>query len=191
MWLGCLSKCELTQIESVHYTALRVRYFDYRNNISREVLDHDFKRASPTEWSLFATSREMIRIFNSGQPERLYRTLKANSYRLKRPTRLGFYDTSKLKIGRQAFGNRIGTVAKQLDFDWHFSFMSPDSLHANLKECLIEFPSTSQNKISASMISSRLDLARRKHRHPETSEEQCTPSQKRKANKRKSKSNII
>ncbi len=101
-------------------------YFDYKNSISRDVLDHDFKRANPSEWGQYTLSRELIRIFNSGCPQGLYMRLEENSYVLSRPTRVRFFDSSTFKIGRQAIGNRVLSLVKNLAFDWHVAENSPD-----------------------------------------------------------------
>ena len=77
---------------------------------------------------------------------------------LSRPTRVRFHDTSRVKIGRQVFCNRVGDVTKKLKFNWHFTPFSSDSIRIQLKESLVKYPSnSSSNKDTAYFLSSRLE----------------------------------
>ena len=107
-------------------------------------------------------TQEMIRIFNTGRPTVLYESLDRNSYTMNRPLRVCFYDSNRLKVGRQVFSNRVSVVSKKLKYDWHFSRLSPDSICIQLKDSLVKYPSnTSSQKDMACFLSSRLELALR------------------------------
>ncbi len=45
-WLGCLSKKYLKRLDSLDYSALRVAFYDHKQNISRDLLDHDYRRGT-------------------------------------------------------------------------------------------------------------------------------------------------
>ena len=85
VWLGCLPSHCLKRLESLHYSALRVECSDYRQLVGREILDNDFKRATPSEWGDYSQAREIIRIFNSGVPTCLYLPLETQSFVIQRP----------------------------------------------------------------------------------------------------------
>ena len=112
VWLGPLGSKDWKRIESLHYSALRVACHDYRNKVHREILDHDYKRATPREWSNYSHSREMIRIFNTQCPPELFSKLQAQSYQVSRPGRVLFFDKSRHIIGMQEFCNRSASISK-------------------------------------------------------------------------------
>lgn len=106
MWLPHLSFKNLSKIDSIHYTALRIGCFDFKNKIPRSVLDHNFKRATPSEWKEYCISREYIRIYITGSPRVLFERLDRQSYRINRPdwfyTRLS-HDAMRIKLKQSLF----------------------------------------------------------------------------------------
>ena len=103
-------------------------FFDFRNKISRNILERDLRRATPIEWNDYCTSREMIRIFNRQRPGLIFDRLSGQSFALKRPNRIFFYDNSRTSKGKQCFPNRAAHVSRKLDFDWHFTVLNNDAL---------------------------------------------------------------
>jgi hypothetical protein len=51
VWLGHVSFCDRKCLDSLHYSALRIGCYDHAKCLLRWVLDHDYKRATPLEWS--------------------------------------------------------------------------------------------------------------------------------------------
>jgi hypothetical protein len=105
-----------------------------------EILDHDFRRATPSEWSNYCVCKEMIRILNRQMPKSTFDRISSNSYTLNRPLRLRFFDNSRTKVGRQCFENKIVTPSSKLTFDW--SGLTNDQIRVNLKQCLFKYPSS-------------------------------------------------
>jgi len=159
VWLSSLTVSNLKRIESIHYRALRLCYHDYKCQIARDIIDHDLCRANPSEWKNYTVASEMIRIFNSGSPVRLYTRLLDNSYVIHRPDRIRFFSSSHTKIGDQSFENKVVTITSMLDFDWHFNPPSKDSLRIRLKNCLFKFPSSA---VSFSVLGLEKQLRARK-----------------------------
>jgi len=51
----------------------------------------------------------------------------------RKPERLKFYNSARLKIGKQGIRNRIDLIFKEIDFD-RSPFISDDNLRINLKK---------------------------------------------------------
>ena len=81
-----MSRANIKRIESVHYQAVRLICHDYRQRVSREIIDHDFKRATPLEWADYSSARELLHIFNSGKPTKMFERLQSQSYTVRRPS---------------------------------------------------------------------------------------------------------
>ncbi len=111
VWLSSLYECDMKRIESIHYRALRVGIFDFKNQVSREIIDLNFKRITPREWSEYSISQIMIRVFTSKSPESLFTCLNSHAYFINRPQRLRFFDSSKTRVGFQCIENKVGIVA--------------------------------------------------------------------------------
>ena len=90
VWLSSVSKSYLKRIESLHYLALRIYYNHYQQTISREILEHDLRRATPLEWTNYSTAR----IYNTGLPFLIFKGMESQSNVVKRPQRQRFYDIS-------------------------------------------------------------------------------------------------
>ncbi len=145
VWLGHLSSKDSTRIMSLHYRALRIACQDYRNGVPREILDHDLRRATPSEWNDYSISKEIIRIYKSESPRLLFKELDAQSYQIKRPVNVRFYDTSRTKVGLQALPNKSAKPMNRVDFDWYFETISNDALRIKLKQCFFKYPSSAES----------------------------------------------
>jgi hypothetical protein len=93
VWLPSLAQV-VHRVDRIHYRALRVGIHDYRNQVSKESLDTDFKRATPCEWSDYCCAQEMIRVFNSESLLSLFHRLEGQVYFMKRKQLVRFYDSS-------------------------------------------------------------------------------------------------
>ncbi len=93
----------------------------------------EYKKATPLEWADYSSARELLRIFNSGLPTRMFDRLSSQSYLVKRPTRVCFFDKSRSRIAAQCFANWAAALSRKILFDWHFSPMSPDHIQIWLK----------------------------------------------------------
>lgn len=149
VWLGNLLSKDLKRLESVHYQALRIVHgVSYHiRPVSRCILDHDYRRATPLEWADYCTSKELIRIFNSKCPGTLFDPLESQSYLIKRPLSVHFFDTSNSRIGRQCFHNRAAAISSKLTFDWHFQDLSNDKIRSSLKQCLFKYQTSAASSI--------------------------------------------
>ena len=86
VWLSHVSSQDLKRLESIHYKALRIGCNDYQNKTSRYQLDHDYRRATPSEWPNYGVSREAILIFYSTHLASLFKRMDDQSYRVNRLT---------------------------------------------------------------------------------------------------------
>ncbi len=109
---------------------------------NKKIIDHDFKRATPLEWADYSSAHELLRIFNSGKPSKMFERLLSQSYTVKRPLGIRFYNKSRGTVGAQCFVNRSVAIAKKILFDMSFSTMSSDSIRIALKNRLFIYPTT-------------------------------------------------
>jgi hypothetical protein len=160
VWMSSLQTKDLKRLDSIHYNALRIAHgASYSNRpISREILDHDYCRATPQEWAKYSTARELIRIYKNRVPPSLHESLGLQAYLIKRPPSVRFFDNSKSLVGRQCFPNKVASLSAHLTFNWYFQNMSNDCIRKNLKQCLFKYPSSA----SASIIPGAMILRREK-----------------------------
>jgi hypothetical protein len=140
IWLNSLLENDLKRVERIHYRALRVGIYDFKNKVSRDLLDHDFKRATPREWSNYSVAQEMIRIFVSKCPSSLFTRLEPQGYLINRPTRMRFYDASRTRIGHQCFENKVSRISTKLTFDWFSRNLSKDKNKNSFKASAFQIP---------------------------------------------------
>jgi len=58
LWLNSDTRWNLKRlINSAHYKALRITAKDYKNKLSRDHLDNQYKRATPQQWGSYASTR--------------------------------------------------------------------------------------------------------------------------------------
>ena len=79
---------------------------DWKQQVSRSKLD-ELGRVRPSKWSRYATASTVIKVIRDDQPTRLRDHLLEHIYGEDRSGRVKFYDQSRLKVGRQAIGNRL------------------------------------------------------------------------------------
>ena len=122
------------KIRSAHYRAMRLIYGD----LGRDQLDVVGQRATPDELSNYALGKFLAKMMITTTPSRLFQLTLENSYTVERqPGRLFFYDTSRLKIGRQIIKNRVSCISKQMKFKWLDSNLS--ALRPCLKKCFFNY----------------------------------------------------
>jgi len=134
VWLSELTTLKfMNALESIHYKGLRVAAKDYYHVLSRQRLDQIFNRASPFRWMQYSTAKHalcMISLNQNGPPISyiLNQKLYIND---RNPKKISIHDTSRLKVGRNSFHNRLKCL-KFINFDW--KDITPHSLRINLKK---------------------------------------------------------
>lgn len=133
VWLnGSNPYADLRRLNALHYRSLRIAVRDYKRRVPRSELDL-LGRARPTTWSRFQASSIVIKTMNYCLPERLYNSIKANSYvERRRMLRPKFWNKSNYRIGKQALQNRAGELVNDVNFNWSDG-ISDDALRVNLK----------------------------------------------------------
>jgi len=122
------------RLRSQHYRALRAAIGDQKRTRPRQELDQLCKRATPRQWSYYISSKMAAKLYTSSDT-RLAHDLRAAAYVNDRtPKRATFRDTSRLKIGRQQFKNRLQHMS-MIKSDWIGNF-SDDYLRQRLKSTL-------------------------------------------------------
>jgi hypothetical protein len=107
VWLGPHTrKSDLKKLNSMHYKLLRISTNDYKNRTPRSELDN-LGRAKPEIWSDYSTCNLAIKVLRDGVPKRLNHHLKKTMYHERRSRLVKFYDDSRIKVGKQAIGNRL------------------------------------------------------------------------------------
>lgn len=111
-WLGSHTRMtDLRKLNSLHYRLLRTATCDWqkKTNTSKQDLDK-LGRVRPSTWAQYTAASTAIKIIRDDQPTRLNEHLMGSIYCEDRSGRIKFYDNSDLKIGRQAFSNRLKDV---------------------------------------------------------------------------------
>ncbi len=108
VWLGShTKKPDLRKLDSLHYKLLGIVEFDWKKRISRSALD-TISKARPATWSKYSTASPTMKILRDKAPERLHQhLLETHFYEKRKPSNPRFYDGSRKRRGRQAFGNRL------------------------------------------------------------------------------------
>jgi len=134
VWLSELTTVKfMNSLDSIHYKGLRVAAKDYYHVLSRQRLDDIFNRASPLRWMQYSTAKHalcMISLNQKGPPMSyaLNQKLYIND---RNPKKISIHDTSRLKVGRNSFHNRLKCL-KCINFDW--KDITPHTLRMNLKK---------------------------------------------------------
>jgi len=102
------------KIETLHYKALRVAVRDFGRLYPSEMLDL-LGRQKPKIIDNYMTGSVFFNCYLSGKPARLWATMKDNEYQSKRLDQLRYFDSSRKRIGKQAFCNRIDEVVRQFN----------------------------------------------------------------------------
>jgi len=134
VWLNELSTYKtIRTLESIHFRGLRIAAKDFFMLLSKERLYDIFGRATPTKWMKYSNARAAINMLqqgNEGPP--ISASIRSKLYINDRnQNKISVHDTSRLKIGRHSFHNRLKCL-REVNFDWRNA--SKDSLRVNLKK---------------------------------------------------------
>ena len=84
----------------------------------------------------------MIRIYNTRSPRSLFHRLDGQAFNTHRPLYKRFFTVNRIRVGLQVLPNKVAPISRKLNFDWHFTLHSPDSIRNNLKGNLFKYPSS-------------------------------------------------
>jgi len=132
VWLNELTTVRIMNIlEGIHYKGLRMAVKDYYYLLSRDRLDQIFNRATPYRWMQYSNAKHAIMMLSQTDGPPMSAFLKSKLYINDRnPNKLSIHDTSRLKVGRHSFHNRLKCL-RSVNFDWRNT--NPDALRVNLK----------------------------------------------------------
>lgn len=144
VWLGSMTTSEEWKLlNKAHYRALRIVTRDYRREKSRKKLDEECKRATPRQWGFYTVATTAASIIANRNPGLLYDLVYGNStWNERSPGHRVFYDTSRLKIGRQAFQNRLKEPFQRVKKDWYNINLSKDGVRVRMKESFFPYYSS-------------------------------------------------
>jgi hypothetical protein len=138
VWISNLTFKDWKHLNSTHYAALRIVIGDYMKTMSRADIDHQTKRATPSEWARYSITSTVIKLYNESETT-ITKLLRSTAYVNDRlPRRAKFIDKSRLKIGRQTILHRIGPLFASLTFDW-IGMPCRDSLRRKLKKQFFKY----------------------------------------------------
>jgi len=140
LWFHPLT-CRLKKkINYVHFFPLQLALKDFKREISYKNLCLLTQRADPTEVNDYKLAKCLISISNNCTPFSLFQDLLVNAVSENRnQLKPWFIDTSRTRIGRQSFSNRVTNVSKRLDFDWYGCNIKPETLRRLLKSVFFKY----------------------------------------------------
>jgi len=140
LWFHSLS-CKLKRkINLIHFFPLRLIMRDFKRELSYKTLCRITQRASPVELNDFKLAKCLISLSNNCTPFSLFQDLLVNVVvETRTPLRPWFLDTSRTRIGRQSFCNRVNNVSKRLSFDWYGIDITPSTIRKNLKPIFYKY----------------------------------------------------
>jgi len=142
LWFSLSSYRERNRVRSVYYSLVRLMT-SQSHWTPRAELDRISGRATCDQWYQFCIAKQMIRIQKSKLPNRLYESIRQNSYYKNRQMgRVFYYVKSNKKIGLQSLSNRLKEVSDSINFDW-LNYMTVDQQCTLLKKNF--FPYYSSN----------------------------------------------
>jgi len=120
-------------LETLHYKAIRVACKDYKRQKSRNELDMIFSRAKPRQWMQYITTKMAIQLatMKPKKPPLAQKIIDNMSYN-NRTNKTVIMDTSRIRVGRQAFQNRLNCMRK-VNFDWR-NGVEKNKLRVELKK---------------------------------------------------------
>jgi len=133
VWLGetTLSK-HWHLLNILHYKGIRTVCRDFRKRKRKAELDSILGRAKPKQWMKFSCCKLAIKLMQlerNGPPMSL--SLLQNLYYNDRTGKSSIMDTSRQKIGKESFKNRL-LCFKDIDFNWK-NLPNDDALRITLK----------------------------------------------------------
>jgi len=134
VWLTpSLSRKNWSLVESIHYKALRLVVKDYKQRMSRVMIDRVTKRLPPALWMKFNAASYFLKLYY-GSDNELKASKMINTYTTRRrPGLLFSYDASRSKIGRQITRNWIGEVIGLIKEPWTGRERSKDNIRKLMK----------------------------------------------------------
>jgi len=118
---------------------LRTACGDYNYSKSRIELTRVCKRATPSEWSKFATATRVVKTLRDKQPKVLAELLDKTLF--EEPPKPGmdkFYDGSRTKSGRQSMQNRLAMINDLVE-PWLRRELSDDEIRIMMKKAYFEY----------------------------------------------------
>jgi len=146
VWLNELTAYKIIRtLESIHYKGLRIAAKDYYTLLSKSRLDDIFNRATPCKWMKYSNAKMALNFLSQGEEgPPISACLREKLYVNDRnPNKISLHDTSRLKIGRHSFLNRLKCL-KEINFDWRIT--TPDTLQINLKKTYFTMEGSHQNR---------------------------------------------
>jgi len=132
-----LPKHLLKVVESLHYRCVRLVVKDYKQRVSRDVIDLATNRLPPLKWMEYAMCNLYITSRMSGQPKRLLETMERNLYTKRRQPGLVFgFDNSRSRKAKQCTKNWLGDALSKITTSWSGSVLSRDQIRTMLKRHL-------------------------------------------------------
>jgi len=138
VWLNEISTSVHWRIlNSIHYRALRTAVKDHWRLLPKKELNNIFQRATPSQWMKYSCCKLAIRLYNLGDSGPPMSTLLKNSAYIndRQPERAYFRDSSRIKIGRHSFVNRLNAI-RDVKFGWTQG-INPNKLRIELKKTFI------------------------------------------------------
>ena len=135
----------MRKLNSTHYRLLRIAERDWKNKIPRSTLD-ELGRARPSLWAKYITASTVIKILRDQAPIRLHDHLVQTIYSERRnPGVWKFYDSSRVRIGKHAIGNRLKEIFDEINEP--ITFKETDGmLRTKLKRLLGMVPNEAKPK---------------------------------------------
>jgi len=125
------------KLNSFYYKVCRIILRDYNCSLSRSEIDLTIKRARPSEFANYCVSRTVINSVTDIMSP-LYQICRKNSFTIMRkPDQLFFFDSSRLKVGKNCIKNRISYLFTQIKNPWLNN--SKDTNRRILKKTFFEY----------------------------------------------------
>jgi len=139
VWFDQCKEIYKRQLDSLHYRLLRTACRDYNYSKSRVELTRVCKRATPSEWSRFATATRVVKTLRDKQPKVLADLLDKTLFEEPRKPGVGkFYDGSRTKYGRQSMQNRLAMI-NDLGEPWLRRELSDDEIRRMMKRAYFNY----------------------------------------------------
>jgi len=133
VWLGETTSSKHWHLLNIlHYKGIRTVCRDFRKRKRKAELDSILDRAKPKQWMKFSCCKlaiKLLQLGSNGPPMSL--SLRQNLYYNDRTGKSSIMDTSRQKIGKASFKNRL-TCFKDINFNWK-NVPNDDALRIALK----------------------------------------------------------
>jgi len=138
VWLTpYISRKQERRVESIHYKSMRMVIKDYRQRISRDVVDSSTLRLPPRQWCHFTACSFFMNLRRTGNPSMLLNDISLNTYEKGRqPGKLFGFDGSSSRLGKIMTRNWIGSSLEKISGPWTQLVLSKDMIRTLLKKSL-------------------------------------------------------